>query len=116
EVTARVYSSVHGFDNLVNDTITQVKILTSGTLQTATIDLDDPASNPVVGVNVNDGAAFDLAGPTSITFYFPFLDDSSSDTRYADFHEFRINGVAVPEPATASLLAMGGLVLLRRRR
>lgn len=115
-VTARVFSSVHGFDHLANDTITQLSISTTATLSTLTIDLDNPASNPGVGANVNDGASFDLTGPTSITFYFPFLDESNVDTRYVDFHEIRINGVVVPEPAVASLLGVGALLLRRRRR
>ncbi|MCL2700375.1 MAG: PEP-CTERM sorting domain-containing protein [Phycisphaerae bacterium] len=33
-----------------------------------------------------------------------------------EIHEFQLFGAAIPEPATMSLLALGGLALLRRRR
>ncbi len=37
-------------------------------------------------------------------------------TIWADNYGYGVPGVAVPEPATLSLLAIGGLAVLRRRR
>jgi len=39
-----------------------------------------------------------------------------SPSSYAEFRQFQVFGAAIPEPATMTLLALGGLAMLRRRK
>jgi hypothetical protein len=56
--------------------------------------------------SANEGDLFDLE--------FKLIDDGS--TAYTDSGPIELHVEAVPEPASLSLLAMGGLALIRRRR
>ena len=118
--SARVFSDVLGFEDIVGDTIGRVGRDSSGSdgaIQTDLIDLNDPANNVANGLNAMSSSGFDLTGDTTITFYLPWIDKSGVEGRFTDLHEIRINGTAtVPEPS--SLVLMGGLfalVMLCRR-
>ncbi len=112
--SARVFSDVQGFDDIVAETIGRVGRTGTGSdeaIQIDLIDLDDPTINEGYGGNVLSSSDFDRTGATTVTFYLPWIDQSNVDTRFTDLHEIRINGTAgVPEPS--SLVVMGGLFAL----
>jgi hypothetical protein len=56
------------------------------------------------------------AAPDAVNYFFAFLQDSSQPVT-VDMHSFKVAyaAVPVPEPASLSLLALGGLALSRRR-
>ena len=112
--SARVFSDVQGFDDIVADTIGRVGRTGTGydeAIQIDLIDLDDPTINDGYDGYVLSSSDFDRTGATTVTFYLPWIDKSDLETRFTDLHEIRINGTAsVPEPS--SLVVMGGLFAL----
>lgn len=84
-----------------------------------------PNSHLVPGGTTNNPslihAIVDISSPafdhlSAITFQFRFFDDSNDTANYDRIDNFVITGSPVPEPAAVSMLALGGLALLRRRR
>lgn len=114
---ARVYSDIAGNDDVTGDTIGRVGDFNGGSnpLTTSFVSLSDPESNTNNGANVSNGDFDSLEGQT-LTFFIPWVDASSSATRYNDLSNITITVEAVPEPSTALLSGITLLGLLRRRR
>ncbi len=109
----QVYSSVHGYDQVTNDSLGNLGYTTSGTTTMAlqTVDLNNP-----VGSNVTAADHDGLTG--TITFTIPWIDDSSSTTRWVTLFDITVNGevALIPEPGSLALIAVGTLLVLPRRR
>jgi len=114
---SRVYSDVHGFDAVVDDTIGKIGKEGDGSTDWAVQTLDlESLGNAGQGTNITMGD-FLVADGGSVTFYVPWVDASSSATRYVDVDDISISGTVIPEPATFGLLAVfgGGLMFIRRK-
>jgi len=70
-------------------------------------------------LNSLDGGTIDLAGavgPNSSDFAYIHFFDTGSDADYQDAVYLTIGARAIPTPGAGALMAMAGLVALRRRR
>lgn len=117
---SRVFSSIDGTDAVSDDTIGRVGFLggsnnTDRPIETQTLGLSDPTGNINNGANVT-GDDFQGLTNTTVTFYLPWIDNSSSGTRAVILDDIVINGTIIPEPSTALLSGLAFLGLLRRRR
>ena len=114
-IYARTFSSIHGFDEVVNDTIGLFgKATGDDPSGTGVISLEDPTGNTLRGSNVNAG---DFAGLTNqtVTFFMPMIRGTNVNAAdYIQFDNVTLN--FVPEPSVALLGGLGLLALLRRRR
>ena len=110
---SRVYSDKAGFDNLVGDTIGAIGFKDKGdhSLEKQTLSLVDPSVNYLNGTGTTTNGFSEV---TSITFYLPFADGSSSGTRYVEIDNLALH--TIPEPASMLLLGLGGLISLVGRK
>lgn len=69
--------------------------------------------NPTSQLGLHDSNSFSPDGNASIRFTYRGVTGASYDSGVVDYS---VNVTAVPEPATMSILALGGLALLRRRK
>jgi hypothetical protein len=85
----------------------------------------DPGTGPVFALSSAGDPFFDLGGPlnsgpgsNSLGGYFQIGNDSANpnQTGKAVFSNISITPITVPEPASLSMLAIGGVTLLGRRR
>lgn len=63
-----------------------------------------------------DLSAGQFQGLSGITFEVFSYNSAGDSTKAVDFDNFTVNGTVVPEPMTLSLLAVGALALIRRRK
>jgi hypothetical protein len=114
---ARVFSSIDGFDNIVDDTIGTLgkgaNTATGGPF-TSSISLSLPQSNTARGSNVTNGEFTGLTN-TTVTFYLPWIDNETGTT-FTDVDDIVLTFDIVPEPSTFALGGLGLVVLLRRKR
>lgn len=89
---SRVYSDIHGHASVLGDTIGKIGFGGGNhALTTQTVSFSNPSSNWANGSNVNSGN--DFVGITgSITFRLPWIDASSSGTRYCELDNVTVNG------------------------
>ena len=114
---ARVFSSIDGFDSIVDDTIgTLGKAANSATGGpfTSTLSLSLPQSNTARGANVTNGEFTSLTN-TTVTFYLPWIDNETGTT-FTDVDDIVLTFDIVPEPSALALSGLGLLALLRRKR
>ncbi|MBT3201786.1 MAG: PEP-CTERM sorting domain-containing protein [Phycisphaerales bacterium] len=72
-----------------------------------------PASGADLTLTFGSPLALDANDTYTISF---LVESNSGQGHYAAFNALAFNGAVLPEPATMSLLALGGLTVLRRRR
>ncbi|MBK1832121.1 PEP-CTERM sorting domain-containing protein [Verrucomicrobiaceae bacterium R5-34] len=114
---ARIYTSIQGFDDVVDDTIAQIGVSSGGGFQALTTNIIDFNGDSYLGSNISD-ADFNGLTDTTVTFYIPWVDNSGSDTRYSDVDNVSLDATVtvIPEPSSAMLLGLGGLALVLRRK
>jgi hypothetical protein len=118
---ARLFSDIQGYDSVLGDTIGRFGAASTGSSSsgvsidwvTYTQDLANPLNNAARGANVGEN---DFQGIFSVTFYLPFVQNSTSNTRWGEVDNIQISGTVVPEPTTLVLLGLGGLMARRRRK
>lgn len=96
----QVFSSVDGFDAPANDAIALVGRTGDGsdpTVVNAAVSLVSPASNPGVGSNVS-ASDFTALTNRTVTFYFPWIDNSASNIRFTDIDNISLTFQSVPAP------------------
>ena len=119
--TSRIFSSIHGFDDISGDTIGRFGYQSSGDSPFAVqgFGLSDTSGNSPLGGNVV-GADFQNLSDVTVEFVLPFIDNSSSISRGIIIDNLSIEGslsAAIPEPNACFVLMIGGSALgLRRRR
>jgi len=113
--SARVFSSIDGFDNIANDTIGSLgKGTASPQAGTSTISLSNPLGNSGVGSSVANTDFMGLTN-TTVTFYLPWIDNETGNF-FTDVDDITLTFDIVPEPSSMLLGAIGLLPLLRRKR
>jgi hypothetical protein len=83
----------------------------AATLGTADLATVRPAYTPV-NIDLSAPAFQDLTAPVTFRFYVYSTGGGAS----VDFDNIALNGTATPEPASLTLIGLGGVVLLRRSR
>ena len=116
--TARIYTSLQGFDDILEDTVGVFgfPVPLSGTdfpLATQTRGLSDLSINLATGANVQ-GTDFVGLTDTAIVFYLPFKDGSATAQRWIDVDSVTITA-SIPEPASLAIAAACFCTLLARR-
>ena len=65
----------------------------------------------------NPGVTYDFGGPITAQYIRIDMDTNwEEQNSYVGLSEVQFNTASVPEPSSMSLMALGGLALLRRRR
>lgn len=103
---------ITGTDNAANSS-TKFLVQNDNALRAGDLFLESVATTEAAALTAGSANFVRLTGFTGSTISLAFNDLSGGRARPVGF---QIVGVEVPEPASLSLLAMGGLALLRRRR
>jgi hypothetical protein len=113
---SRVYSTIDGREQIVEDTIGTLGKAANGSQGPAnsTMSLSAPEGNAGRGVNVTNGE-FTALTNTTVTFFMPWIDNETG-TNYTDVHDITLTFDVVPEPSSMLLGALGLLPFLRRTR
>ena len=117
---SRIYSSIQGTDDTLGDTIGRFGYQSSGDnpFENQSQGLTDLTGNINLGGNVSE-IDFQNLSDVTVTFYLPFIDNSSSVSRAIILDNLQIDGslTVVPEP-TAFMIGLATLAGcgLRRRR
>lgn len=114
---ARIFTSIDGFDAIVDDTVVQIGKNSGGGAQPLTTNTINFNGGSYSGSNISD-ADFDGLADTTVTFYIPWVDNSGSATRFSDVDNVVLDATVttIPEPSTALLGSIALLGMLRRRR